>query len=142
MRFLGADGSARKRAEQQLEFTWALVRDELAERLRRSPGVAAIRDEVRAAVLAGELLCAGGCGPAACGLRRGLSRHVEGPVTLTLVSADSSSAPASTAKLMERALARVDELTEELLDLRRDLHAHPELSWHEERTTERGRPSD
>jgi len=52
---LGADGLAAKRAEQQLEFTWALVRDELAERLRRSPGVAAIRAEVRTAVLAGEL---------------------------------------------------------------------------------------
>ena len=51
------DGRAwpRKRAEQQLDFTWALVRDELDQRLRRSPGVAAIRDEVRAAVLAGEL---------------------------------------------------------------------------------------
>jgi LAO/AO transport system kinase len=53
--FLGEDGLAAKRAEQQLEFTWALVRDELAERLRRSPGVAAIRDEIRAAVLSGEL---------------------------------------------------------------------------------------
>jgi LAO/AO transport system kinase len=52
---LGADGLAAKRAEQQLEFTWALVRDELSERLRRSAGVAAIRDEIRAAVLAGEL---------------------------------------------------------------------------------------
>jgi LAO/AO transport system kinase len=52
---LGETGLDRKRAEQQLEFTWALVRDELAERLRRSPGVAAIRDQVRAAVLAGEL---------------------------------------------------------------------------------------
>jgi LAO/AO transport system kinase len=52
---LGPDGLAAKRAAQQLDFTWALVRDELAERLRRSPGVAAIRDEVRAAVLAGEL---------------------------------------------------------------------------------------
>jgi len=52
---LGAAGLATKRAEQQLEFTWALVRDELSERLRRSPGVAAIRDEVRSAVLAGEL---------------------------------------------------------------------------------------
>jgi LAO/AO transport system kinase len=52
---LGEDGLARKRAEQQLEFTWALVRDELAERLRRSPGVAAIRDEIRAEVLSGEL---------------------------------------------------------------------------------------
>jgi LAO/AO transport system kinase len=53
--FLGEEGLARKRAEQQLEFTWALVRDELAERLRRSPGVAAIREEIRAAVLSGEL---------------------------------------------------------------------------------------
>jgi len=52
---LGAGGLAAKRAEQQLEFTWALVRDELAERLRRSPGVAAIRDQVREAVLAGDL---------------------------------------------------------------------------------------
>ncbi|MGY2873910.1 LAO/AO transport system kinase [Marmoricola sp. URHA0025 HA25] len=53
--FLGDDGLARKRAEQQLEFTWALVRDELAERLRRSPGVAAIREEIRGAVLSGDL---------------------------------------------------------------------------------------
>jgi LAO/AO transport system kinase len=53
--FLGEQGLAEKRAAQQLEFTWALVRDELAERLRRSPGVAAVRDEIRAAVLAGEL---------------------------------------------------------------------------------------
>jgi LAO/AO transport system kinase len=52
---LGAAGLAHKRAEQQLEFTWSLVRDELADRLRRSPGVAAIRAEIRAAVLAGDL---------------------------------------------------------------------------------------
>ena len=52
---LGADGLAHKRAEQQLEFTWALVRDELAQRLRTSPGVAAVRDDVRRAVLSGEL---------------------------------------------------------------------------------------
>ncbi|RZI80163.1 MAG: methylmalonyl Co-A mutase-associated GTPase MeaB, partial [Microbacterium sp.] len=52
---LGEDGLVAKRAEQQLEFTWALVRDELAERLRRSPGVSAIREQVRAEVLAGEL---------------------------------------------------------------------------------------
>ena len=52
---LGADGLAHKRAAQQLEFTWALVRDELAQRLRTSPGVAAVRDDVRRAVLAGEL---------------------------------------------------------------------------------------
>ena len=52
---LGSDGLAAKRAEQQLDFTWTLVRDELAQRLRRSVGVRAVRDEVRAAVLAGEL---------------------------------------------------------------------------------------
>jgi LAO/AO transport system kinase len=52
---LGADGIARKRAEQQLDFTWSLVRDELADRLRRSPGVAAIRDDVRRRLLAGEI---------------------------------------------------------------------------------------
>ncbi|PUA81858.1 methylmalonyl Co-A mutase-associated GTPase MeaB [Nocardioides currus] len=52
---LGEAGLAAKRADQQLDFTWALVRDELAERLRRSPGVAAIRDDVRRAVLSGEL---------------------------------------------------------------------------------------
>ena len=52
---LGASGLAAKRARQQLDFTWALVRDELDQRLRRSAGVAAVRDEVRAAVLSGEL---------------------------------------------------------------------------------------
>jgi LAO/AO transport system kinase len=52
---LGEDGLRDKRARQQLDFTWALVRDELADRLRRSPSVASIRDEVRDAVLAGEL---------------------------------------------------------------------------------------
>jgi GTPase len=52
---LGADGLVAKRARQQLDFTWALVRDQLAERLRHSPGVAAIRDRVQRAVLAGEL---------------------------------------------------------------------------------------
>jgi LAO/AO transport system kinase len=52
---LGDDGLGHKRAEQQLDFMWALVRDELDQRLRRSPAVAAIRGDVRAAVLAGEL---------------------------------------------------------------------------------------
>jgi LAO/AO transport system kinase len=52
---LGEQGLAVKRAEQQLEFTWSLVRDELAQRLRRSPGVRAIRDDVRRELLAGEL---------------------------------------------------------------------------------------
>lgn len=52
---LAEAGIARKRAGQQLDFTWALVRDELDQRLRRSPGVAAIRDSVRTDLLAGEL---------------------------------------------------------------------------------------
>ncbi|WP_416956298.1 methylmalonyl Co-A mutase-associated GTPase MeaB [Nocardioides sp. T5] len=52
---LGIDGLAHKRAGQQLEFTWALVRDELDQRLRSSAGVAAVRDDVRRAVLSGEL---------------------------------------------------------------------------------------
>jgi amidohydrolase len=37
--------------------------------------------------------------------------------------------------LIARVSACVDELTSELVDFQRDLHAHPELSWHEERTT-------
>ncbi len=52
---LGDDGLATKRAEQQLDFTWALVRDELDQRLRHSAGVKAVQADVRAAVLAGEL---------------------------------------------------------------------------------------
>jgi LAO/AO transport system kinase len=52
---LGENGLAVKRAEQQLQLTWALVRDELEQRLRRSPGVAAVREEVTAEVLAGRL---------------------------------------------------------------------------------------
>ncbi len=31
--------------------------------------------------------------------------------------------------------AAVDALTDELIEIRRDLHAHPELAWREERTT-------
>ena len=52
---MGESGLAAKRAEQQLDFTWALIRDELEQRLRRSPGVRAVRDEVRAEVLAGRM---------------------------------------------------------------------------------------
>jgi LAO/AO transport system kinase len=52
---LGASGVARKRAEQQLEFTWSLVRDELEQRLRRSTRVAEVREEVRAELLAGRM---------------------------------------------------------------------------------------
>jgi len=52
---LGDEGLANKRAEQQLDFTWALVRDELDQRLRHSSEVKAVQAEIRAAVLAGEL---------------------------------------------------------------------------------------
>ena len=52
---LGVDGLARKRAGQQLDFTWALVRDELEQRLRHSEPVREVGDEVRAALLAGEI---------------------------------------------------------------------------------------
>ncbi|WP_029138159.1 methylmalonyl Co-A mutase-associated GTPase MeaB [Nakamurella lactea] len=52
---LGADGLARKRSDQQLELAWALVTDELTQRLSRSPAVAGVRERIRRAVLAGEL---------------------------------------------------------------------------------------
>jgi LAO/AO transport system kinase len=52
---LGADGLASKRAHQQLDFAWDLVRDELEQRLRRSEEVRRVRAEVRALVLSGEL---------------------------------------------------------------------------------------
>ena len=37
--------------------------------------------------------------------------------------------------LVPAALAVVDKLADEMLAVRRDLHAHPELAWQEERTT-------
>ena len=52
---LGEDGLAAKRAAQQVEFTWALVRDELEDRLRRSPAVAAVREELRDDLLSGRI---------------------------------------------------------------------------------------
>ena len=52
---MGDEGLARKRAEQQVEFTWSLVRDVFDQRLRASAGVAAIRDSVRDRLLAGDL---------------------------------------------------------------------------------------
>lgn len=52
---LGPAGLKSKRAEQQLDFTWALVRDELDQRLRTDSKVAAMRAEIRDAVLSGEL---------------------------------------------------------------------------------------
>lgn len=55
---LGPAGLSAKRSAQQVELTWALVRDELDQRLRRSTGIADIRAEVTAAVAAGELSAA------------------------------------------------------------------------------------
>ncbi|MEI2810671.1 MAG: methylmalonyl Co-A mutase-associated GTPase MeaB [Nocardioides sp.] len=52
---LGEAGLAGRRAEQQLAFAWTLVRDTLEFRLRSSAGVAAIRDEIAAAVRSGAL---------------------------------------------------------------------------------------
>jgi LAO/AO transport system kinase len=52
---LGEDGLAAKRAGQQVDFTWALVRDELEQRLRRSPAVAAVREELRDELLSGRI---------------------------------------------------------------------------------------
>jgi GTPase len=52
---LGEEGLAEKRAHQQLDFAWALVRAELEQRLRRSGPVRRVRGEVRDLVLRGEL---------------------------------------------------------------------------------------
>ncbi|WP_110206352.1 methylmalonyl Co-A mutase-associated GTPase MeaB [Nocardioides daejeonensis] len=52
---LGVEGLRGKRAKQQLDFTWSLVRDQLLDRLRRSESVAAVREEIAAQVLAGTL---------------------------------------------------------------------------------------
>jgi LAO/AO transport system kinase len=52
---LGEGGLADKRAHQQLDFAWALVRDELEQRLRRSSAVRRVRQAVRERVLSGEL---------------------------------------------------------------------------------------
>jgi LAO/AO transport system kinase len=52
---LGEDGLAEKRAHQQLDFAWDLVRDELEQRLIRSAAVRRVRGEVRDLVLRGEL---------------------------------------------------------------------------------------
>jgi LAO/AO transport system kinase len=52
---LGEAGLTEKRAHQQLDFAWELVRDELEQRLRRSHAVRRVRGEVRDLVLRGEL---------------------------------------------------------------------------------------
>jgi amidohydrolase len=53
------------------------------------------------------------------------------------LSVVSSSLPSSSvlAGARSQVLAEVDQLAPELVEVRRDLHAHPELSWAEERTT-------
>jgi LAO/AO transport system kinase len=51
-RSLGEKGLADKRSGQRWELTWALVRDELDQRLRRSPAVSAIAEKLRPEVLA------------------------------------------------------------------------------------------
>ena len=48
---LGAEGLADKRSAQRWELTWALVRDELEQRLRRSPAVVATARQLRSEVL-------------------------------------------------------------------------------------------
>jgi metal-dependent amidase/aminoacylase/carboxypeptidase family protein len=40
-----------------------------------------------------------------------------------------------TSDLITRFSAGIDRLGDDLIEIRRELHAHPELSWHEERTT-------
>jgi LAO/AO transport system kinase len=53
---LDAAGSlADRRAEQQVQWMWATVRDRLLDRLRDDPGVRAVLPELEAAVRAGEL---------------------------------------------------------------------------------------
>jgi LAO/AO transport system kinase len=69
---LGADGLAERRAHQQLDFAWALVRDELEQRLRRSDPVRRVRAEVRDLVLRGEL-------PAVAAADRILAAYDDGP---------------------------------------------------------------
>jgi LAO/AO transport system kinase len=53
--FLGKQGLSEKRAQQQLDFMWALVRDELDHRLRTDAEVAAVRASLRDEVLSGRL---------------------------------------------------------------------------------------
>jgi LAO/AO transport system kinase len=53
--FMGRRGVAEKRAQQQLDFTWALVRDEIEQRLATDASVAQVRERVRDEVLAGRL---------------------------------------------------------------------------------------
>ena len=47
----------------------------------------------------------------------------------------TSAAPIDHPDLLQSVLAGVDAQADQLIEVRRDLHAHPELSWAEERTT-------
>ena len=146
---LGDDGLADKRAGQQLDFTWALVRDELDQRLRHSPGVAAVRDEVRAAVLAGELpapLAADRLLAAYDGRRTGRTAGV-GEAARAVRTARVRARPTRSRHADPNCLPPhviadvVDKYDDELIDLRRDLHAHPELSWTEDAHHRRWSPT-
>lgn len=52
---LTPEGLRGRRAAQQIELTWALVRDELEQRLRRSPHIAEIRAQLTDDVAAGRV---------------------------------------------------------------------------------------
>ena len=54
------------------------------------------------------------------------------PIVLSVVT---SAAPIDHPGLLQSVLAGVDAQADQLIEVRRDLHAHPELSWAEERTT-------
>ena len=53
--FLGADGLTGRRAQQRVDLAWALVRDELEQRLRQSTAVREIRADLAGAVRSGEI---------------------------------------------------------------------------------------
>ena len=58
--FMGPKGVAEKRTSQQGDFMLSLVRDELEQRLLRDPSVAAVREEAKRALAAGELTAGAG----------------------------------------------------------------------------------
>jgi len=53
--FLGERGLREKRAQQQLDFTWALVTDEIEQRLRASDDVREARERLREQILSGDV---------------------------------------------------------------------------------------
>jgi len=53
--FLGERGLREKRAQQQLDFTWALVTDEIEQRLRASDDVREARERLRERILSGDV---------------------------------------------------------------------------------------